>query len=276
MMTPRREIWKDGLLAIAAMVICVTLYHTAKEILDVAVSDDFVSDFLAELVFAVLVIASVLLLRQTALFRCDASLLKKGWPSAGLLIAAILYFGLTSIPDMLEATATPTQWLCLLGQTVLVGFCEEVLFRGLIQRAFHRRLGEDSFSHVFLAILCSGLIFGCAHLINIDRGNGTLTAVFQAGVNAFIGMYYGAVYFRTGKNIWYVAALHALYDLTAMIASGRVSGQTVNNILNIGGGALTAKTVFVGILVWGALYLLPTLFILRPKKLGPLLAEREG
>ncbi|MBQ8081829.1 MAG: CPBP family intramembrane metalloprotease [Clostridia bacterium] len=274
-MTPRRELWKDGLLAITAMLICVYLYHIAKDILDIAVSDSFLSDFLAELVFAVLAMASVLLLKQTALFHSDVSLLKKGWLSAGLEIAAILYFGLTDIPLMLEATATPPQWLCLLGQAVLVGFCEEVLFRGLIQRAMHRRLGEDSFGHVFLAIFCSGVLFGLAHLINTDRGNGLLPAVFQAGVNACMGMYYGAVYFRTGKNIWYMIVLHSLYDLTLLIANGRLSGRTVNSILNFGGGELTPKLVLIGILAWGAIYLLPTLFILRPKKLKPLLAEKK-
>ena len=271
---PRREIWKDGLLAIAVTAISIELYHLAGLILDAAVSDSFLSNFLAQLVFAILVLSSVLLIRQTALFRCDASLLKKGWLSAGLLIASILYFGLTDIPIILEATATPAQWLCLLGQAVLIGFCEEVLFRGLIQRAIHRRLGEDSFGSVFLAIVLSGMIFGCAHLLNVDRGNGLLPAVFQAGVNAFAGMFYGAVYFRTGKNIWYMMALHGLYDLTLLISEGRASGQELNNILNYGGGALTGKVVLIGILAWGAVYLLPTLFILRRKKLEPLLESR--
>ena len=88
-------------------------------------------------------------------------------------------------------------------------------------------------------------------------------------------MYDGAVYFRTGKNIWYMIVLHSLYDLTLLIANGRLSGRTVNSILNFGGGELTPKLVLIGILAWGAIYLLPTLFILRPKKLKPLLAEKK-
>ena len=175
---------------------------------------------------------------------------------------------------LLEASASPAQWLFLLGQVALVGFCEELLFRGMIQRAFHRLFGEDSFSHVFLAVFCSGLIFGCAHLVNLDRGNPPLAAVFQAGVNAFIGMYYCAVFFRTGKNIWYVAALHGLYDLVGMIANGRVNGASQSSVLNVGGGNLTGKAVLFGILLWGLVYLLPTLFILRPKKIQPLLTKQ--
>ena len=54
---PRREIWKDGLLAIAVTAISIELYHLAGLILDAAVSDSFLSNFLAQLVFAILVLS---------------------------------------------------------------------------------------------------------------------------------------------------------------------------------------------------------------------------
>lgn len=272
---PKKEKWREPVLAAAAMLVSLVLYHIAGKGIERLIPDDFLSAFLAELVFALLVAACVVLLRQTALFRCDAALLKKGWRSGGLLLAVILVNFVMGLSNLLEASTTPAQWLLMLGQLILVGLCEEILFRGLIQRAFHRLFGEDGFGHVFLAVFCSGLVFGLAHLINMDRGNPPLAAVYQAGVNAFMGMYYCAVYFRTGKNIWYMAALHAVYDLTVMIASGRVNGVTLDGVLNVGNGALTGRAVLLGTLLWGCVYLLPTLFILRPKKLRPLLSPAE-
>ena len=271
-----RDKWRDLVLTAAAVAVSVLLYHAAGKGIDRLIADDYLSSFLAELVFALLVMATVLWLRQTALFQSDAALLKKGWLSGGLIIASILFFFVLGLLNLPESTATLPQWLLMLGQVVLIGFCEEVLFRGLIQRALHRLMGEDSFAHVFLAILCGGLLFGGAHLINMDRGNPALAAVLQACVNAFMGMYYGAVYFRTGKNIWYNAALHGLYDFAAMLANGRASGATLDSILNFGHGVLTGKSVLVGTLLWGGLYLLPTLFILRPQKLRPLLSKANG
>ena len=266
---------KDLALAVASAFICVLIYHTVGNVITGAIADDFLSSFLAETVFAALAIGTVILLKQTDLFHSDPALLKSGWTSAGILFAASMFLGLFGLSRLLNSgvTISAFQWILMIGHVLLVGFCEEVMFRGLIQRALHRLFGEDSFGHVFLAVLCNGIIFGCMHLFNMDRGNPMLATIHQVGITCFMGMLFGAIYYRTGKNIWYMMILHALYDLLGLIVNGRASGATLNNVLDTTGGSMSLLAVLIAIAVWGGVNTLGTLFILRPKKLNPLLEK---
>ena len=271
----KRESGKSVLMTIAVALVSIFSYHIAGTLISGFVSDEFLSTFLAELFFAAVILAAVLLLKQKDLFHSDPALLKSGWKSAGLLIVIIAAFGILGLVELLNVKITPLQWALFVAQILLVGFAEEVLFRGLIQRSLHRFFGEDSRANVFKAIVCTGIIFGLAHLVNMDRGNPILATVLQAGVNCFAGMYYCAVFFRTGKNIKYLILLHALYDYVGMVVNGRLRGESINTVLNIGHGALTVQSVALGILLWGGIYLLSTIFILRPSKLNPLLTNSE-
>ncbi|MBO4265244.1 MAG: CPBP family intramembrane metalloprotease, partial [Clostridia bacterium] len=96
-----------------------------------------------------------------------------------------IYLLITGLAGLLASglKVNPAQVLLLAGQCILVGFCEETLFRGIIQREFHDYFGEDSFKHVFLAILCAGIVFGLAHMINLDRGMQFMSVALQAEIN---------------------------------------------------------------------------------------------
>lgn len=271
----KKENGKSVLMTVAVAFVSIFLYHTVGTLITKFVSDEFLRTFLAELFFAALILAAVLLLKQKDLFHSDPALFKSGWKSAGLLLFIIAAYGILGLVELLNVTITPLQWALLTAQILLVGFAEEVLFRGLIQRAFHRFFGEDSRANVFKAVVCSGIVFGLAHLVNVDRGNPVLATVLQAGVNCFAGMYYCAVFFRTGKNIKYLIILHALYDYVGMVVNGRLRGESLNTVLNVGHGALTVQSVAMGILLWGGVYLLSTIFILRPSKIDPLLTNTE-
>ena len=265
---------KNVLLSVAAAFICAFVYHVIGRAVYGVIADDYLSPFLAEILFAVLAAGTVILLGKTDLYRSDPAYLKSGWTSAGLFFVQFAVLGFFGLARLIAngAHITVMQWLLVIGHVILIGFSEEVLFRGLIQRSFHRLFGEDSFAHVLLAVICSGLVFGCAHLINMDRGNPALAAVLQAGVTVFIGMYLGAIYYRTGKNIWYVLFLHGFYDFLGMIMNGRANGSTLNSVLSPNSEALTAQGVALNVLVWGSVYFGVTLLVLRPKKLKPLLS----
>lgn len=271
----RKENTKGVLLAIAAALASITIYHLIGKVISGMISDEFVSVLLSEIVFAILAFISVMLLKQKDLFHSDPALFKSGWKSAGLLIFIIVAFGVMGLAQLFDVKITPVQWALFIVQVLLVGVAEEILFRGLIQRAFHRFFGEDSMANVYKAIVCSGIIFGLVHLVNMDRGNPMLASVLQAGVNCFAGIYYGAVFFRTGKNIKYLIILHALYDYVGMVSNGRLKGESINSILSPGGGPPTLRAAAAAILVWGCIYLLSTIFILRPSKVKPLLTNTE-
>ena len=157
----------DILYAIIGTLAALIIYHVAGKFIEHAIEDDFVNKFLSEMVFAAGALIMVFLLKQTALFKNDRKKIKSGWKSAGLLILTMVVFGVLSIPNLLLSEETALHWLLFLGMVILVGFAEEVLFRGLIQGALHRYFGENSAKEVLLAVICTGVLFGLAHLINL-------------------------------------------------------------------------------------------------------------
>ena len=91
-MAEKKKQVKGVVLAITAAVVCIIVYRIAGKLIGNVVMDDFLRSLLDEFVFAGAAFISVVLLRQTALFRSDRSCLKSGWTSAGLLIAMTLYY----------------------------------------------------------------------------------------------------------------------------------------------------------------------------------------
>ena len=262
---------KDVLITVAAAAVCLFLYLVLGRFIKNLFQNDFAGYFAGQLFLAVLAMCAAVFLKKTALFKSEGKYLGKGWLSAGFLFVLFLLWFFLGLPEIAKATITSTELILFLGQMFLVGFGEEVLFRGLIQRTLHRYFGETSLKQVLTAIFFSGVIFGGVHLFNgVGAKIPWAAAAIQAAVNIFSGMYFGAIYYRTGKNIWYMIFLHALYDMLGFIAGGRLSGNTPVNIIS----APSGEGWFV-YLIWIAVYTLVTLFVLRPKKTAPLLKKEE-
>ena len=102
-------------------------------------------------------------------------------------------------------------------------------------------------------------------MINLTRGASFLSVAFQAMVNIFIGIYYCAIFYRVGKNLWFMIFLHGIYDLIGLINQGRLNGAALSDV--IAPQQLTGRSFGLGLLVLGGIYLLITIFVLRPKKL---------
>ena len=263
---------KELIWIIVVTTVVAILHHEAAKAIGKVVTDTYLQAFLGELFFAILTLAAVIAFKKMAIFKSDTELLKKGWTSAGILFVLILYYLYIGTGAIQKATASFPQVMLFLGHCFLIGFCEEVLFRGLVQRAFHRAFKEDCFVHIFLALLCSGAVFGIVHLTNADLSVSILSIVYMSLSNIFAGMFYGAVYFRTGKNLWYNVILHGIYDAVGLILYGRLSGAPLNAVVS---PSVSMQSFVRQTLTYAALYLLPTLIILRTKKLEPLLAERK-
>jgi membrane protease YdiL (CAAX protease family) len=84
---------------------------------------------------------------------------------------------------------------------VLVGPCEELAFRGFVQRGF-----ENSFGKTW-GLLVSSVLFGLLHGLN------TLYAVVPVFV---VGLVFGYVWQRTGGNTTATALMHGVYDAVAI------------------------------------------------------------
>ena len=263
---------KDVLITIGAVFLCIVVFTTLGRQIRALIPNSFTAFFASELLLALEALFCTVVLRKTALFQSDPKAFQSGWLSAVplfLILCLQLYVVLMTATAI---TVTPIELLLFFGHVFLVGFAEEVLFRGLIQRTLHAFFGERTRRQVLYAIFLAGVIFGSTHLINAMATRVNPGAVFrQALVTSFIGMYFGAVYFRTGKNIWYLIVLHALYDMNGMLMQGRLSGASIEDILSASRDM--SPRVVAG---WCIALLAVTLFVLRPKKMDPLLAKTDS
>lgn len=93
--------------------------------------------------------------------------------------------------------------------TLLVGFAEEVIFRGLMLQAL-RPLGH------WRAVIISALLFGLAHALNALAGKSVLDGAIQIFYAAGIGFGYAALALK--KNVlWPLVLTHFLTDFAYFV-----------------------------------------------------------
>ena len=98
---------------------------------------------------------------------------------------------------------------------VTPAICEEILFRGYLQRQFERSLGVAG------GIVITGVLFGLYHF-----------RLSQAVPLAVLGIYLGYLVWRTG-SIWVVVAVHFLNNGFAIAASSYVTANPELGIKDI-------------------------------------------
>ncbi|HEU4430678.1 MAG TPA: CPBP family intramembrane glutamic endopeptidase, partial [Myxococcota bacterium] len=97
-----------------------------------------------------------------------------------------------------SAAATQSPWLLLLAFGVAPGVCEELLFRGALQRGLEPRLGA-------LAVGVAGLAFA---LIHLDRMHGPAALA--------LGLYLGVIA-RRGRTTWLAILCHVVNNSAATL-----------------------------------------------------------
>ena len=98
--------------------------------------------------------------------------------------------------------------LSLLALGIAVGFCEELMSRGLLLTAFRSRLPE-----VWVWLLTS-VLFGAMHLVNAALGAPVVNTLGQVVLAAMTGTSFYIVRRVTGSLIW-AMALHGIWDISA-------------------------------------------------------------
>ena len=138
---------------------------------------------------------------------------------------------------------------------LLVGMYPLVFFRGVIAQTLLEHFGTSR-AGVWKACLLSGVLFGAAHLTNI-LGSAPFGVLMQCVFAASLGTLFAAVYFRTG-NLWVTVFLHGAMDISSMLIGGLYGTTTV---------AEAVSGYDASMLLSVLLYLIPTAFLLRRKKL---------
>ena len=177
----------------------------------------------------------------------------------GMLVGMypLFFIGYTTVGTLaFDRPDTPLpRILTFMLNMILVGVAEELVFRGIIAQTLLERYGTAR-AGVWKACLVSGVLFGAAHLSNL-LGSAPFGVLMQCVFAASLGVMLAAIYFRTG-NVWVTVFLHSAMDIAAMLIGGlygttsvaeSVSGYDASRLLSV------------------AVYLIPTMFLLRKKKL---------
>ncbi len=145
-----------------------------------------------------------------------------------LLSCVNLWGGLSLRTGLLEAVLFAFS-MCL------VGFLEEIIFRGFL-------FGAMAKDNVVSAILVSSLTFGFGHIVNLLLGAPLFDTLLQLVYASAIGFCYTAVFYVSG-SIWPCILSHIFINVTSGFAAERT---------NIGGLILTVvQTVLsVGYGLW--------------------------
>ena len=143
----------------------------------------------------------------------------------------------------------------LIGMTS-VGVAEEFLFRGVIAQTLLEHFGTSR-AGVWKACLLSGLFFGGAHLTNI-LSSAPFGVLMQCVFAGSLGVLFAAIYFRTG-NLWVLVFLHGAQDAASLLAGGLYGTENMSTAVSS-----YDSTMLLSVLV----YLIPTFFLLRKKKIG--------
>lgn len=126
----------------------------------------------------------------------------------------LLYLALFAASALNAGLPPASVTLFILANTLLVGWSEEVMFRGVWLRGLFRSYG------IWAAILGSSVLFGAMHVLNVFLTGDLRGAVLQAVAAFLSGVFLVAVRLRTG-SLWTGIILHGLWDAgTFLVAAG--------------------------------------------------------
>lgn len=143
--------------------------------------------------------------------------------------ADLLYFVVPFLPAVVSLLAgvelknvlVVTQLLII---TLMVGFAEEAIFRGLMLNALKPQ-------GTWTAVIVTSLLFGLSHSLNVLSGKNLADVAVQILYALSIGFAFAALVLKKGI-IWPLVLAHFLIDFTAMI--GRTDFSPVlNSILGV-------------------------------------------
>lgn len=94
----------------------------------------------------------------------------------------------------------------------LVGFIEEVIFRGFLFKAMLKENGEKP------AIIVSSVTFGIGHIVNLLSGQASLETIIQIVFAIVWGFMFTFAFYKSGSLLPCIAA-HSLIDICSIFAA---------------------------------------------------------
>lgn len=159
----------------------------------------------------------------------------------GFVVATLWLLGVYRVTGV----NPPTAMIAALLVSLLSGYLEELLFRGVLFRIVEESLGS------WLALGISSGLFGLAHVFNPNA-----TWISTGAIVVEAGVLLGAVYMVT-RRVWFAAGLHFAWNMTQGGVFGiRVSGADLGGLLEarltgpvwLSGGEFGAEASVVAVL----------------------------
>jgi membrane protease YdiL (CAAX protease family) len=112
-----------------------------------------------------------------------------------------------------------------------IGFCEEVMGRGVVLSVMLRKWGNTR-RGIYRAVLVSSVLFGAAHIFNLMAGRLPLLANLNQIVYSFVfGVVFAACFLRNNA-IWPMIIMHAAIDFAGGLRHIAVDGGTQTAVAN--------------------------------------------
>lgn len=131
------------------------------------------------------------------------------WVCLGIFVAAAVanaVFSIVYVPDGLHKLNISLSSVVL---CILAGVAEEICTRGIPLPVIMRSKPDNK--QIRLSIFMTAVIFGLLHMLNGGGGEN----LFQVAFAFVVGLFFGAVYLRTG-SILVTIVFHFLYDFIAI------------------------------------------------------------
>jgi membrane protease YdiL (CAAX protease family) len=133
---------------------------------------------------------------------------------------------------------------------LLVGFFEEILFRGVFFSVL-ASVFERTKKGLIWTYLITSVAFGAIHLLNVFQSGGA--AILQAGYSILTGGLFGFVLIKT-KNIIFPAITHAVYNFCGLLYTSHI-GLGAGSIIDLPTGIMMAIiSVCIGVFVLVCVY----------------------
>ena len=105
--------------------------------------------------------------------------------------------------------ATGANLVCAVASMALVGWLEEIIFRGFLFRAMEK----DGLTS---AIVVSALTFGMGHIVNLLMGHATFGTFLQMAYATSIGFAFVMLFHKSG-SLWPCIVAHSLIDVLSVL-----------------------------------------------------------
>ena len=105
-----------------------------------------------------------------------------------------------------------------IGSMALVGFVEEMIFRGFLFRALLKKDGPR------VAVIVSAVTFGIGHIVNLLAGMATAKNLMMVVFAIAWGFVFTMVYYKSGSLLLCIL-VHAVVDVLSMVAAETAWGD---------------------------------------------------